>query len=246
MKINIQISRLLQVIVLLSFFLPFFPKGCEETTISRRDQRIKDSIIADSLQKVEIAHLIDSIVKVNPNTNTDSILSMRLKEIEKKDSLNYKLYCDSIIRSDSLASISDTINHKESNDKLKPIERISQKSKILKFILKPEAEYYTGIGFLIDMFFAYLLYFGTWTAFLLFILAFVLKSKNFKNTFNFINIIALILLVFTNPSENIEHIDMNLFKDKLWGYWICLAIALVVIVYDSLLLIKIKKNKTGA
>ena len=238
MKAIVQISRFSQIILLLTFFLPFFPKGCgDSNSCSAREKFFADSIKADSIRH----EFVDSILRVHPNANIDSFLNVRNKDLPKVDSVNFKE------NSDSITSQTDTINQKNNSDKTELSKKLSLKSKFLGILLRPN-DNFTGIGFMIDAFLAYLLFFGVWTSFLFFILGLVLKFKDFNSIFILINIVAWILLLFTNPRTNLNlnEIDMNIWEDKLWGYWVSLGFGLILIIYDSIILVQIKKNKTSA
>jgi hypothetical protein len=214
---RIRISRYLQIGLLLTFLLPFFPKGCRPSAEELEAQRITDSIgLAHRLAKVQIQQpmLADSI--------NNKELSM--------DSLKH----DYIFQKNSVDNESITIYGSNQS------KQLSEYYSTLGIILRPNGDF-SGIGYLLDWIVTYILIFGSITAFILLILGLIIKYKDFNNIFIFINIIALILLFLANPI-------MDLAKDesRLWGFWFCTLFGLFMIISDTILLIRIKKNKTGA
>jgi hypothetical protein len=112
-------------------------------------------------------------------------------------------------------------------------ERLSNKSSILKFLLRPN-DNYTGIGYTLDVF-QKLFGFGVAISFILLIIGLIIKIKDYNNIFHFINSVALIILFLTKPA---------LYTDsKLWGFWVCLTLGFVLLAYDTVVLILIKKNR---
>jgi hypothetical protein len=231
-----QISRLLQIVLLLTFFLPFFPEGCSDEGTNAEIEKMR----ADSIARADSITLVDSVLKIHPNINIDSFLTVQNRLLAKPDSINNvnKVFHDSATtQTDSIADKDDSVHFKTS-------ENLSKKSKLLKTILRPHNNY-TGIGFIVDTFEEYIIFFGALTAFLFFILGLIIKYKDFNNSFNWINIIAWILLLFTNPiiNWNVSIINWDFWSDKLWGYWVCLVFGIIMIIYDSMTLIKIKHKK---
>jgi hypothetical protein len=210
-----RISKLLQIGLLLTFFLPFFPKGCGPSMEELETQRISDSTrLQDSL----------AIVQAEAQRITDSINSSR-----QQDSISKQC-------KDSLK----VAQQNSSNDKNEITDKLSKKSKILKSVLRPYNNY-TGIAFVIDLFTTFINGFGVLIAFLLWIIGLIIKYKDYNNIFHLINIIGLIAFYLTNPFM------VNFFDGtKLWGFWISFIWALGLIIYDTNILIKLKRKKTVA
>jgi uncharacterized membrane protein (UPF0136 family) len=76
---------------------------------------------------------------------------------------------------------------------------------------------------------------GTAFALLLFVISLIIKLKDYNSIFHFINGLALLSLVFAHGSN-----IMN--QDRLWGYWVCLSMAVIMVVFDTVVLIKFRKN----
>jgi hypothetical protein len=210
-----KISKLLQIGLLLTFILPFFPKGCSPTSEEIEAQRISDS-----------------------TRFQDSIAIVQAEGQRISDSINNSKQQDSIVKQnkDSVG----VYQHNNSNDKNEITDKISKKSKILKSILRPNNNY-TGIAFVIDLFTTFIYGFGVLIAFLLWIIGLIIKYKDYNNIFHLINIIGLITFYMTNPFM------VNFFDGtKLWGFWISFIWALGLIIYDTNILIKRKRNKTVA
>jgi hypothetical protein len=246
MKTNIQISRLFQVLLLLAFFLPFFPKGCGGSSDNYINvQHLKDSMLY-SFYRADSLHFVDSVQKISSNANIDSMLYVRNKKLAMIDSIRIKMYTDSLMHSDSIKALTDTIRPKGNSTESIPSETLSKKSKILRILLRPGDNNYTGIGFVLDSFLGYLIFFGTCTAFFLFLLGLLIKYRDLEIKFYPINIIGWLFLLFTKPQGNLDELNLNFWEDKLWGYWVCLAFGVILIIYDSFILLKIRKNNTNA
>ena len=197
-----QISKYLQILVLLAFFLPFFPQGCKP-------------------KQTEVAPKADStIVSVDTTGTKDQV-----------DSPKQTLSDSAKIDTAKVASTTGTDNNKKDTDELLS-NTLSQKFKVLKPLLRP-SDNYTGIGNCIDTF-QWFEMLGAAFALLLFIISLIIKLKDYNSIFHFINWLALLSLVFAHGSN-----IMN--QDRLWGYWMCLALAVIMIVFDFVVLIKFKK-----
>lgn len=230
MKKTIRISRYVQLLLLVSFFLPFFPKSCAPSA-----QELEANAIADS------THYADSVKKANPGANIDSILNI-------KDTVSYR-HEDKISGKNTTSGLDSSAisNIAVKNDSTKPkkesesddnslSEKLSKKSKLLKAILRPGSSI-TGIGYVLDLFQLYLCGFGIITAFLLWIISLIIKYKDFNNILLLINTLALILILFTDP------VVFLMGSNGLYGYWICVTLGMLLIIYDTIIIIKIKKNR---
>ncbi|MDD4968273.1 MAG: hypothetical protein PHT07_02470 [Paludibacter sp.] len=177
MKNMIRVSKMLQILVLLAFFLPFFPKGSEP-------------------KKAEYA----STVQIDQSDKT--------KESKSSD---------------------------YDENKITLSEKLCNKSKLFKILLRPN-ENYTGVGYSMDVFESFF-GFGATMALVLFILGIIIKIKDYNSIFHFINIVAWIMLALTQPA---------LFTStKLWGYWVCLALGLLLVVYDTVVQMKLRSKPKG-
>ncbi len=214
MKKKIRFSIILQIGLLLTFFLPFFPQGCMK--------------VADEGPAVDTT-AVDTTAVVVDTLCTDSLLKDStdlVQEPEKVDS--------------SKASTIDNSNqntNKPRNKEKELSESLSDKSIILKNLLRPNNNY-TGIAVIIDLFSIFQFGFGLGLAFILWIISLIIKLKDFNNIFIFINIIGTILLSFSHSLQILSS------DKKLWGFWVCLIWSILMIIYDFYILRK-KKNTSA-
>lgn len=114
-------------------------------------------------------------------------------------------------------------------------QKISAKSNVLKILLRPD-EKYTGIGYLIEMSFYWQLGIGLAIAFILWIISLIIKCKDFNNIFQLNNLIGLIMFFISKSGFNITN------DSRLWGFWVCFTLGLVMFVYDTFVLLRQKKK----
>ena len=205
MKTSIKYSKILQIGLLLTFFLPFFPQGCKPKQAEEAPNTDTTVVSVDTLRQENIA---------------------LIQQSEQSDTTK------TAISENSTQSTNKTEVEEEGNELS---TKISNKSPILKLLLRPN-DNYTGIGSLID-FFIYLEFgYGLGIAFILWLIALIVKLKDFNNIFVVINIIGLMFL-------SVSH-SLNIFNDKrLWGFWVCLIWSAIMIIYDSIILLKIRKER---
>jgi uncharacterized membrane protein (UPF0136 family) len=203
MKNRIKISKCLQILVLLAFFLPFFPQGCKP-------------------KQTEVAPKADSTI-VSVNTTVTKV---------QVDFAKQTISDTAKIDTAKVASTTGTDNNKKDTDESLS-NTLSKKFKILKPLLRP-SDNYTGIGNSINTF-QWFEMLGTAFALLLFVISLIIKLKDYNSIFHFINGLALLSLVFAHGSN-----IMN--QDRLWGYWVCLSMAVIMVVFDTVVLIKFRKN----
>jgi hypothetical protein len=219
-----KLSRLFQIGLLLTFFLPFFRECSPLTGQSAKELEFQKN--NDSLQAVAF---IDSVKSVNPNCNVDSLLEIKNSTNNIADSLS------------SASKNIDSARLDKLNTKGSRIDKSSTgfKNKI-ESILNPDGNF-TGISYVIDSMFYlfYLVYLGgTTVAFILWIIGLILKYK--KNIlFHIINIIGLIVFFCA-------YFDKVKYDFKLWGYWVCFSWGLIMVIIDFIIMIKRKNKKTVA
>jgi hypothetical protein len=202
-KTRINISKLMQIGLLLTLFLPFFPKGCEQKNAQAAPKPNSSIVTVDTLEKV-------SSELINKNGQSDTLKTAKFKNgtINKAQVLN---------EDDEWSAT------------------LSSKSKILKMLLRPNDDY-TGVANIIDSFSLLKLGSGLVFAFILWIIALIVKIKDYNNIFNLINIIGLLLLFGS-------HSIYNAMSDiRLWGFWVCFIWGAAMIIYDTIILLKIRKN----
>lgn len=214
MKKKIKLSIILQIGLLLTFFLPFFPHGCMMVA--------EEATAVDSTALDTIAIDIDTLY-------TDSLLEDNTALVKQEtDTLKTATIDNSVKNTNKPAS---------NNDNKELSERLSDKSTLLKSLLRPNNNY-TGIATLIDSFSFLPFGFGLGIAFILWILSLIIKLKDFNNIFIFINVTGTILLSF---SHSLEIFGSN---KRLWGFWVCLVWSILMIIYDFFILKK-KKNTSA-
>lgn len=104
---------------------------------------------------------------------------------------------------------------------------------ILKPIIKPEHNTYTGLGMIfisLPYYFLYAISLGL----IMLILGFFSKLVEHKIIYThlLIEVFSLLFLCFSSP----VFFDF----EYLWGYWLCLGLLIILIFYDSWLIYKIK------
>jgi hypothetical protein len=216
MKINLRISKIINILLLTSFLLPFYPTACGTSKAQKAEIAKQDSIAIAAKEQA----ILDSIAALE-NMKADSIVSSKAEIIRtSKDSICNTSKVDS---TNNIKSLTTT-------DKLKG-------NKLIYNILRPN-NHYSGIGYIIDLFFQYVGYCGTMTAFLLIIISLMLKTSYQLNKFiviNFMNIISLILMYFTQNFGDIA-------DEKLWGFWICFFLMISQTITDLGVTIKNKNS----
>jgi len=205
MKTKIRYSKLLQIGLLLTFFLPFFPQGCEPTKKATEAPRADSTIVA-----------------------TDTLR-------QDSNQLTQGKGQQGTLKTTVTGNVADSKDRKQAADEDDALStKLSNKSAILKFVLRPNGNY-TGLATLIDCF-SFLRYgYGLGFAFILWLIALIIKLKDYNNIFYLINIGGLIFLFGTYSMNNLMS------DERLWGFWVCIIWSAIMIVYDSIVLLKIRK-----
>lgn len=167
----IKYSRFIHVLVLCTFFLPFFYTGCggpsAEEKLKAEDQRKADSIAGTS-------DILISDTFYNDSSN---------ESITELDTTN-----------DTTPFIAKQDTSK--NDKEKSIsQQIVEAYPIFKIFLNPKPNIYRGIGTTINVF-PYFFLFGTFLSLLFLLVSFLVKflEKNAQKTILVLEVIAFIFL----------------------------------------------------
>ena len=204
MKNKTAFSKWLQVLVLLTFLLPFFPKGCGPR------------------KSGEEAPRADSIVVATKTTSENVTVNSKQLSIDTTNinTVNVK------------ATPAATNENKADDESLS--EKITKKYKFLTPVLLPSGNY-SGIGYTIDSAYYFML-FGTGLGFLLLIIGLIVKLKDYNSIYHLVNDMALIFLLLANGPD-------IFFQSKLWGYWVCLTLVIIMVVYDTVRQFKSKKKQ---
>jgi hypothetical protein len=206
MKTSIRYSKLLQIGLLLTFFLPFFPQGCEPKQADKAPMVDSMVVAADTVRQ-------DSIALTAKNEQADTLKTVALGNTTQ-----------------------NTDKTEVTTDDNELSTKISKKSTFLRLLLRPNNNY-TGIASLIDCFSLLELGYGLGITFILWLIALIVKLKDYNNVFNLMNIVGLIFMYWTHSMYNI----MN--EERLWGFWVCIIWSSIVIIYDTLILLKIRRNR---
>jgi hypothetical protein len=189
---------------LLCFFLPFFHySGCGSAEEKAEAQRVSDSIAIVEAHKTN-AIVEDSIEKI---TNIkDTISTSKL---------------DTTISESESVSTTEKISEPENK-----IEKAPTDESILRKLLYPRTDYYTGFGEVNSS----LLYVGFSLVFIslfLLIITLIIKyiDKDARKAIVLLDVLSFILLYFADPPSDGE-------VEKLWGYWVCLTFLGVLTIYD--------------
>lgn len=204
MKTEIKLSKLLQIGLLLTFFLPFFPSGCEHKRAEEATNQDTTQVTVDTLSE-------DRITQTENMLDSDTLLKTPTEITIQKSDTTTKVPTDSNLST-----------------------KISKKSTILRLLLRPNNNF-TGIASFIDCFDFLLFGYGLGMAFILWIIALIIKLKDFNNIFILINIVGLVLMFYSRSISNILN------DKRLWGFWICICWIVLMTIYDCIILIKLRK-----
>ncbi len=160
------------------------------------------------------------------------------EKMEKEEAL---LLSDSIIIIDSLSNslLDTTISESptiDSNESENTVVNAPADESILKKLLYPKTDYYTGIGEVCSEFIYVRFYFVS-ISFLLLLINLIVKylDKDARKSIVFLNILSFILVYFAEPPS-------DGLVEKLWGYWVCLIFLGVLSIYDLYIVRKQKSR----
>lgn len=201
----IKYSRFLHVLVLCTFFLPFFQSGCGS---------------AEEKAKQEAQHQADSIAKAT--REMDSLMILDSDTFQANISYN----ADSITVSepvDTITKENQVFNYLNDDENLSLT--IIKKFPILKPLLNPEQNVYTGLGTAINLF-PLMFLFGTFLSMLFLLVSSVVKflDKSALKTILFLEMTTALFLYYAAP--------FNVWGEKLWGYWVGLISIFILILFD--------------
>lgn len=203
---HFKFSKGLHWITFCCFFLPFFYTGCGPS--------YKEKEAAEKAKQDSAATITSNSVK------------------EPKDSLTAKSF--DITYNKQIASLSaDTISKTETKT---PSQKIVNEFKILRPVLIPKEDTYTGIATVIDSI-PFIAYFAIFISFLFLIISLIIKfiEKNARKTIVLLDVLTIIFLFISTPySWNSE---------KLWGFWVATTFTIVLTIYDFYIIRHIKKHK---
>jgi hypothetical protein len=204
----INYSRFLHVLVLCTFFLPFFYTGCGGPS-------------AEEKVKQESQRLADSIAKATREMDSLMILDSDTVEIETP------LVDTNHIDTSAIGNSFNGNDADNSNNKEEYLSAtLTKKYPFLKIFLNPEPNVFTGIGMSINAL-PYVFQFGAFLSLLFLLISltgkFLEKSPIRINLF--LEIIAAFFLYHA-------FILFDFSSEKLWGYWVGLSSILILILFD--------------
>ncbi len=220
MKKQTTYSKILHIIVLLCFLLPFFYTGCgpSKEEKAQREKAKQDSV--EALQKAGLGAITDK-------TST-------------KDSLQH----DSVVepRMTLMDEVSKPIENTsiENAEEKRLSEVISDNYPFLRPILIPKPDTFTGLGEVINSVY-YIPFYAILISFLLLLLGLLIKfiDKHATLTLIILDFLALVFLYFSRTPTFV--------CDVLWGYWVTFSFIVLLLLYDTFIILKNKrKNKSHA
>lgn len=199
----IKYSRLLHVLVLCAFFLPFFQSGCGSPSAEEKAKQ-EAQFQADSIAKA--TREMDSLMSFEPDTFQANISSATVS-----------------MPVDTIAKNNEAFNYLSDDQNLSLT--IIKNFPILKPLLHPEQNVYTGLGTAINLF-PLMFLFGTFLSMLFLLVGLVVKflEKSAFKTILFLEIIAALFLYNAAP--------FNVWGEKLWGYWVTFTSIIILIIFD--------------
>lgn len=206
MKTRIKFSKLLQIGLLLTFLLPFFPQGCKPKQAEEAPTPDSTFVAVDTLRQ-------DNSALTQANQQLDTIKTAALEN-----------------------STQNTDKTEVTNEDKELSTRFSKKSILLKSLLRPN-DNYTGIATLIDCYSLLEIGYGLGIAFILWLIALIVKFKDYNNIFILMNIAGLVFMFGTHSMYNI------LDETRLWGFWVSIIWCATMIIYDFIIQLKIRKER---
>lgn len=204
----IKYSLFLHVLVLCTFFLPFFQSGCggpsAEEKAKQEAQNQVDSIAEATREMDSLVSIYSDTIKIEiPIVDTNNNDTTAFENNDKEN---------------------DAANSNKKEDYLS--STLTKKYPFLKIILNPEPNVYTGIGMSINAL-PYVFQFGTFLSvlFLLISLAGKFLDKSAFKTILFLEVIAALFLYNA-------YILFDLSGEKLWGYWVGFTSIIMLILFD--------------
>ena len=231
-----SISQLIHIAVILSFFLPFYYVGCDESSNPESRKENSESVeemdtLGEENMDTEISS--DSIT-ISDQIQDDSVIANGVlsKNIPADTSQEPSASKDSaIMQSKQLNSAQDTLSDKQETDQIE-----SDRSLLIK-ILKPSEDTVSGIGVVVETF-PGLLYGVLAFSFVLLFLGIVVK---FMEPSALKTILLLDILILSGIIGGF--FEWHIFNEKLWGYWVAFALTVILISFDIYAFIKNRSDR---
>ncbi len=234
--LNNKYSRILHILTILCFLLPFFYRSCGPSASEKRRAEEK---------KLELIAAEDSILQ-SKGSSISTAEEEKLELIAAEDSV-FQSESSSTSPENQEVDLSENTTSPdghdtniEKEDEFFTSKKLTDKFPFLKIILLPKEDTYTGLGAIVNAY-PYVSYFATFISFLLLIISLTVKFIEVaaRKTVILLEIIAIIFQFFAyQESEAI----IAVYNKTLWGYWVCLGFLFLLITYDFALLRKKRKN----
>lgn len=215
-----RISKLLNVLVLLTFLLPFFYTGCGSPTADE----LAAKAMADSIRIADSLSLLPNLVDSNSQT-------INIEDLKSEDSIQNTVFYD-----DTISNNSEDVQNSDFFSDKTIAEKIVEDFPFSEIIINPSDGVVTGFGSIL-MTLEYFSYISVFFAFILLIIGLVIKfiePKSIK-TLIILDAFTLLCLVLSSiPSLGVFY--------YLWGYWVSVIFASIILIFDSYILLKYDKK----
>ena len=221
MKKHTTYSKLLHILVLLCFLLPFFYTGCgpSKEEKAQREKAKQDSI--DAIQKTGLGAFTDK-TSIKDSLQHDSI-------VEPKAALP-----------DELSKITAGAPPEKENPKEQRLsEIITNNYPFLRPILTPKPDTFTGLGEVINSVY-FITFYAILISFLMLLIGLLIKfiDRHASLTLIILDFLALAFMFFSRTPTFV--------CDVLWGYWVTFSLIVLLLLYDTFIVIKNKRrNKSN-
>ncbi len=218
MKKQTTYSKILHILVLLCFLLPFFYTGCgpSKEEKAQRERAKQDSV--EALQKAGLGAITDKI-PIKDSLQHDSVVEPRMTLMDE-------------------VSKPTENTSKEDPKEQRLSEIITNNYPFLRPILIPRPDTFTGLGEVINSVY-YIPFYAILISFLLLLLGLLIKfiDKHATLTLIILDFLALVFLYFSRTPSFV--------CDVLWGYWVTFSFIVLLFLYDIFIVLKNKrKNKS--
>lgn len=180
-------SKIIHIIALFCFFLPFFYDGCSGMPSKTAEEEVEKS-------------------------KTDSL--------KAEDAVPQSMVVESTADSTHVQSTTTSAEEPKTVS-----AKIVKKLPFLRMLLVPKPDTYSGIAIIINSGFMIEI-FGIFVAFLLLAMGLVFKfmEPNARKVTLLTSILGLVFFAIAKP--------MSFDSKTLWGYWVCLSVIVLLIVFD--------------
>ncbi len=218
-KYNYRISKILHIITLCSFLLPFSYNSCAPSAKEKLAQinAKSDSTIAIQSEKTD-------------NTLKPELVKDTLESVSESVTKN------SNVVSESNDTNPDEINPNNPNNEEETYSTVFvKKYPALKYLLIPKNDTRTGLGMVLDSS-PYIQLYSILISFLLLTLCLLIKTfeRSSRLTIMFLEVLAIIGIAISRPSF--------FSYELLWGFWVTLVFLTLLTIIDFVTAFLIKRS----